>query len=40
MAFDRMPPTSLVFAKSKEWLLQRMRVQKTTLRNYYKLARS
>ena len=40
MAFDRMPPASLTFAKPKVWLLQRMRVQKATPRNYYKLARS
>ena len=40
MPFDRTPPASLTFAKPKVWLLQRMRVQKATPRNYYKLARS
>ena len=40
MTFDRMPAALLMLAKPKVWLLQRMRVQKTTPRNYYKLAQS
>ena len=39
MNFNIMPPTPLTFAKPKMWLMQRMRVQKATPRNYYKLAR-